>query len=216
MSTPDTPPPHDQQLLLRATANATWRPLRQALQDARWPYGGVAWIHHDPRGNPKSRDKRGGGIPGVLRTYTRANETGRVVGRLAPDHWPGGGLVLAARLTQDDYDMMHAQLAFQEQYEWAQAIVHSTARQPFLVDVNRHGNPVLRRNHDPGALITPLVVDFLMALAGVTHVQLLTPEREAEIELALLDDQIEALPDPIRANEVFAIAQRSGLDEPER
>ncbi|MFA5567592.1 MAG: hypothetical protein WC972_02990 [Trueperaceae bacterium] len=203
-----TNPPPSIKLTRRATANALWTPLRHALQYG-WPTP-TDWTHHDPRGNPRSSDRTTGGIPGVLPTFTPTNESGRVFGRLAPDSWPGGGLILAARLDQRDYDLLAAQLTMQEQYEWTQAWVHSPARQPFLTDLNRHGTPTLRRNHDPQSLITPLVADFLAALAGVTHVQLLTPDEERSIELAMLSGDT---PDPMRAAEVFAIAQRSGIKE---
>ena len=100
---------------------------------------------------------------------------------------------------------------FVERIEWAQALVHSNARTPFLLDTNRHGTPVLRRNHDPMAYITPLVAGILTTLAGLATVRLLTPAEEQ----ARLDALHGDTPDPMRAGELFAIAQRSGIDEPE-
>jgi len=200
-----TPP----QLLHRATSNALWLPLRRALQDG-WPIH-TDWESHDPRGNPRSNNGFGAtGIPGPLPTYTPLTDKGRIHGRLAPDQWPSNGLILNTRLTQPDYEMLHAQLDMTEMYEWAAAHIHSNARVPFLQDTNRHGNPTLRRNHDPGALITPLVADFLEALAAVAQVTLLTPEQDAALEAALLTD--DDAPDPMRPTEAFAVAQRSGIE----
>jgi len=107
--------------------------------------------------------------------------------------------------------MITAQLGMTERYEWAAAWVHSNARTPFLQDANRHGTPTLRRNHDPLALITPLVADVLEALASLAEVRLLTPAEEQARLDALRDDT----PDPMRPSELFAIAQKSGINEPE-
>lgn len=203
----DTPPQH---LLHRAVSNALWLPLRRALQDG-WPIV-TDWENHDPRGNPRSSNGFGPtGIPGPLPTYTPLTDKGRIHGRLAPDQWPGNNHVLTAKLREDDYEMIAAQLDMTEQYEWVKAWYHSNARTPFLADTNRHGTPVLRRNHDPLALITPLVSDVLVTLASLAEVRLLTPAEEQ----ARLDALHDGTPDPMRPTELFAIAQRSGIDEPE-
>lgn len=198
--TDETPP----QLLHRAVANALWTPLRRALQDG-WPIV-TDWANHDPRGNSHTSDYGPAGIPGPLPTYTPVNEVGRILGRLEPNDWPSRGLILTARLQEDDYGMIVAQLdPFTERVQWAAALVHSTARTPFLLDKNRHGTPTLRRNHDPQAHITPLVASILTTLAGLATVRLLTPEREAEHRA---DDNAHG----IRAAEVFAIADRAGIN----
>lgn len=205
--TDETPP---QRLLHRATSNALWLPLRRALQDG-WPIH-TDWESHDPRGNPRSSNGLGPtGIPGPLPNYTPLTDKGRIHGRLAPGDWPGNNHVLTAKLREDDYDMIAAQLGMTERYEWVAAWVHSNARTPFLQDANRHGTPVLRRNHDPLALITPLVADVLVTLASLAEVRLLTPAEEQARLDALRGDT----PDPMRPSELFAIAQKSGIDEPE-
>jgi len=201
-----TPP----QLLHRAVSNALWLPLRRALQDG-WPIH-TDWESHDPRGNPRSNNGFGPtGIPGPLPTYTPLTDKGRIHGRLEHKDWPSNGLILTAKLREDDYEMIAAQLDMTELTEWTIAWVHSNARTPFLADTNRHGMPTLRRNHDPLALITPLVRDILVTLASLAEVRLLTPAEEQARLDALHDDT----PDPIRANEVFAIAERSGVNKPE-
>ena len=198
---PDETPP---QLLARATSNALWGPLRRALIDG-WPVV-TDWTNHDPRGNPHTSDYSPAGIPGVLPTYTPTNEVGRILGRLEPSDWPSDGLILTARLREDDYAMIISQLdPFVERVEWATALVNSNARTPFLLDRNRHGTPTLRRNHDPNAHITPLVASILTTLAGLATVRLLTPEREAELRA---DDNAHG----IRPTEVFAIADRAGIE----
>ena len=192
-------------LLRRATANALWKPLRRALQDG-WPVV-TDWTNHDPRGNPRTSDLTTGGVPGPLPTYTPTNETGRVLGRLEAKDWPGNNHVLTARLWQDAYDRLHEALAPQAQHEWLQAWTTSNAHRPFINATNRHGTATLRRNTEAEARITEATAALLEALAAAAEVQLLTVERDAEIQLALLDDQIEV----INATEVFAIAQKSGV-----
>lgn len=196
----------------RATANALWTPLRHALMDG-WPVV-TDWSNHDPRGNPHSSDYNPGGVGGPEPVYLPTNEIGRVIARLEPNDWPGNGLSLAAYLLETDYDRAHATLDDQAQAEWVNAWAASNARQPFLVDKNRHGNPTLRRNHDPKALITSSVAAFLEAVAARAQVQLLTPEQDDAIYRALLDDAaLEGKDlDRSRPSEVFAIAKRSGID----
>lgn len=193
----------------RATANAIWKPLRHALFDG-WPLV-TDWTHHDPRGNPHTSDLQTGGIPGPLPTYTPTNEIGRILTRLEPKDWPSNGLILNALLLETDYDRLAAQQTHQAYLEWTDAWGRSNARRPFLQEENRHGNPTLRRNHDPQALITQGVADFLEALADASIVTLHTPEQDAKAWAALLTD--DDVPERIKPAEVFAIAQKSGIDE---
>lgn len=197
-------------LLLRAVANALWLPLRRALVDG-WPVV-TDWYVHDPTGQGRTSGYvTASGLPSPTPKLEPINEVGRVMGRLEPEDWPGDGRILVARLTEDDYRMLHAQLTTTELVEWTNAWYHGSARQPFLLDANRHGTPTLRRNHDPRALITPLVADFLAALAGLADVRLLTPAEERErLAEALRDSE-----DPMRPSEVFAIADRAGIEPPE-
>lgn len=184
----------------RAASNALWRPLKHAFPD-NWPIAPTDWTVNDPTGNPRTGGRNTTpGIAGPVPHLEPVTEVERVIGRIDADDWPGG-VRLACRLLKTDHDKALAEYGTQGRYEYSRALRLGTGRVPFTLDRNRHGNRVLRRNPDVNAYITPLVVTILDKLAHVAFVEVITPELDAALVRG----------EEIRATEVFAIAEKSGV-----
>lgn len=185
----------------RAAANAIWKPLRMAHLDG-WPLAPTDWRVNDPTGNPQSgRHSTTPPTPGPTPQLEPLEEIERVIGELRAADWPGG-VTLAARLTREAHDACLETVGVQTRYEYGRALRNSTARAPFVQDTNRHGTPILRRNPDVNALITPMVAALLETLAHAAYVEVIT----SDLEAALITER-----DRIRATEVFAIAEKAGV-----
>lgn len=206
MNDPATPPPplvRDQQTH-RAAANALWPPLRDITNLTRdWPHG-TAYTVNDPTGNPRSSNySSAAGFPAPIPRIEPIGED-RLLATVDPDDWPRS-LKLAVRLPRPVYEELIQTTDDATLYEWRAAAWGSNSRHAFTRDENRHGTSILRRNpKDPH--ITPRVAALLEAIAAASFIELVTPEREALIEDALIRDE------EIDATVVFAIAQRAGLE----
>ena len=197
----------NRQQLHRAAAIALWPHLIHATTHG-WPEV-KAYTVYDPTG----RGRTGGystasNIPGPLPKTVSVVDDGRILAELKPDKWPGNAH-LAVRLWESAYNRLHARLTHAAQVELANAYWHDHHRRPFVQATNRHGTPVLRRQNHPDTRITQAVAAFLETVAAAADIEIVTPELEAAL---LTDDDV---PETIRATEVFAIAQKAGIEPSE-
>lgn len=197
----------NRQQLHRAAAIALWPHLIHATTHG-WPEV-KAYTVYDPTG----RGRTGGystasNIPGPLPKTVSVVDDGRILAELKPDKWPGNAH-LAVRLWQSKYEALYKRLPLTTYRELLDAYFHDHHRRPFVQATNRHGTPVLRRQNHPDTRITQAVAAFLEAVAAAADIEIVTPELEAAL---LTDDDV---PETIRATEVFAIAQKAGIEPSE-
>lgn len=187
----------------RAAANALWPHLRRAITTGEWPS-----VTTDYRRYADVPTRHGGGhataagFPKQLPKYEPVQTGGRIIARIDAERWPGG-ITLGAYLWRDAFELAETLTPPDALIELHHALLHSTARAPFILDKNRHGTPKLRRHNDPRALITLGVARALELTASLATVEVITPE----LENALLgDDDTHGITPSV----TFAVAQRSG------
>lgn len=191
--------------LLRAVSNALWRPLRTAIINEAWPQG-TEYTVNDPTGNPTTGlHSTASNPPGPIPRVEPINDQGRIHARLPAETWPGNN-ELAIRLDEGPTTAVLETLNHRTRREFTLAMHYSTAKQPFVLERNRHGNLTLRRNVDPAGLITLAVAATLEGIAALAHTEVITPELEAAL---IGEDDIVAT---IDAAAVLATLQRSGVE----
>lgn len=185
MSTPDTPPPHDQQLLLRACANALWPLLRKRYWRPRKITRSIS-----PTGNPRGHHYSTGHIPTpeptldvllndpYIEAITTADET-----RL------GYGLAISLTRADANTALARAPAAVAAAYEEALDMRILKFQRPFTWEIDRY-----RRNRE----LPRTAALGLLAVANAAIVTRLTTEQEttlyddaAPVVLAEIEDAVE-------------------------
>lgn len=153
----------------RAAANAVWPSLRRGR-----------WLRHDlkttfhPTGNPRSNPYPQPSFPPAFPSTEVVERRPYILAFVWPEDWPAG-VALRVELQRADHDRVLAALPAGERAEYEAALAVSNARRVFYAKVNRHGNRVLRRNGEDGA-ITAGVARALEAIVEAADVTLIPPE----------------------------------------
>lgn len=182
----------------RAAANALWPRLRRR---AWTPHKHKTTYH--PTGNPRSSTYPQPHFPQQLPNSEVIASHPYMLAYVWPEDWPAR-IALRVELLKAEHDRVVSTLEPEHQAEYEAALDTSNARLVFHAKVNRHGNAVLRRNSEDGA-ITTSVAATLERIAEAATVNVI-PQHVMDALIGESDDLTAAL---VNLPAIQASAQRA-------